>query len=278
MKTSLTIAGSDCSGGAGIQADLKTFAAHGVYGTSALTAVVAENTCGVLEVYPIPPQMVSLQLTAIFSDIPPDAVKIGMLTDDKILAAVSQSLRRYKPSHIVLDPVLCAKDGSPLLAPNALALLQQELFPQLELVTPNLPEAEVLVGHAISTWNEREEAARAIAAQGPRSVLVKGGHGTGDATDLLFDGASFHRFQAPRLAGPPAHGTGCTLSAAIAANLALGYSLVDSVALAKKYMTGAIAHQLPLGAGAHPTHHFFELYPKAGLPQIEPLAQEGELK
>ena len=258
MKTALTIAGSDCSGGAGIQADLKTFAAHGVYGTSALTAVVAENTCGVLAVFPVPPQTVSLQLTAIFSDIPPDAVKIGMLTDGKILAAVSQSLRCYKPSHIVLDPVLCAKDGSPLLAPNALTLLQQELFPLLELVTPNLPEAEVLVGHSLTTWHEREEAARAIA--------------------LLFDGTSFHRFQSLRVAGPPAHGTGCTLSAAIAANLALGCSLVESISLAKEYITGAIAHQLSLGKGSHPTHHFFDLYQKADLMQTTAFTEKGEQK
>lgn len=278
MKTALTIAGSDCSGGAGIQADLKTFAAHGVYGTSALTAVVAENTCGVLAVFPVPPQTVSLQLTAIFSDIPPDAVKIGMLTDGKILAAVSQSLRCYKPSHIVLDPVLCAKDGSPLLAPNALTLLQQELFPLLELVTPNLPEAEVLVGHSITTWHEREEAARAIAALGPRGVLLKGGHGRGDAIDLLFDGTSFHRFQSLRVAGPPAHGTGCTLSAAIAANLALGCSLVESISLAKEYITGAIAHQLSLGKGSHPTHHFFDLYQKADLMQTTAFTEKGEQK
>jgi len=253
----LTIAGSDSGGGAGIQADLKTFAAHGAYGMSVVTAVTAQNTREVTAVHDVPAEVVAAQIDAVFADIGADAVKIGMLSSAAILRAVAAGLRRHRPPHVVLDPVMVAKSGDPLLAGDAAAVLADELLPLATVVTPNLPEAERLVGRRLETEDERAAAARELAARGP-AVLVKGGHARGDElVDLLFDGRELHRFRHPRIATTSTHGTGCTLSSAIACRLARGDGIVAAVEGAIDYLQGAIAAAFPLGSGHGPVNHFY---------------------
>lgn len=264
MQTALTIAGSDCSGGAGIQADLKTFAAHGVYGMSAITAVVAENTCRVLQIQDVSPAVIQAQITAVFEDIPPDAVKVGMLSGAETMAAVAESLEQYRPKQVVIDPVMVAKGGCALMRQASLETLIQKIIPLATVLTPNIPEAEEIVGKPLTTRGHLEDACRAIHWMGADYVLLKGGHlsENQDAVDLLFDGRDFLTFTTKRIPTKNTHGTGCTLSSAITANLALGKSVPEAVAQAKDYITGAIAHALALGKGHGPTHHFYDLYQK----------------
>lgn len=260
MKTVLSIAGSDCSGGAGIQADLKTFAAHGVYGMSVIASVVAENTCRVIDIQDIRPDMVEKQIDAVFEDIPPDAVKIGMLGSREIMCAAARKLQTWKPKHVVIDPVMYAKNGCPLMEPDSIDSLISVVVPLADVITPNIPEAEKMADMEIHTQADMEEAARKIHAMGCRAVLVKGGHSEGDATDVLFDGGKFYYYTAKRIQTKNTHGTGCTFSAAIASNLALGLPVEKAVEKAKAYVTMVITHSLALGKGNGPTNHFHALY------------------
>lgn len=269
MKHALTIAGSDSSGGAGIQADLKTFAAHGVFGMSAITAVTAQNTQGVLDVQPISPTAVSRQIFAVFEDIRVDAVKIGMVFNTEIILAIADSLRDYNPPKVVLDPVMISKSGYPLLSKNAVALLQKRLFPLASLITPNIPEAEWMTGDRILTVSDMKRAAKKMHGNGAQAVLLKGGHRPGDATDVLYDGINWHCYESKRIKVVHTHGTGCTLSSAIAANLAMGISLYDAVLNAKKYVQACISNGFALGKGVGPLNHFAALYRKAGLESIK---------
>lgn len=265
MKTALTIAGSDCSGGAGVQADLKTFCAHGVFGMSAIVSVVAENTARVIQIQDVTPEMIGAQIDAVFEDIPPDAVKIGMLSTPACMRAVAAKLREYQPRNVVIDPVMYAKNGCALMDPSAIDTLTAEVLPLADVLTPNIPEAERIAGMKIVSLEDAREAARRIHHMGCRAVLVKGGHAAGDAADTLFDGERFWEFRSERIDTKNTHGTGCTLSSAIAANLARGKDLTAAVEDAKAYVTTAIRHALPLGKGCGPTHHFYNLYEKAGL-------------
>lgn len=260
MKRVLTIAGSDCSGGAGIQADLKTFSAHGVFGMSAIVSVVAENTSRVIDIQDISPKMIGEQIDAVMEDIGVDAVKVGMLSAPECMQAVADKLREYHPPFVVIDPVMYAKNGCPLMDPDSIGKLIDEVLPLGYLLTPNIPEAEKISGMSIHSVEEMENAARRIHQLGSQNVLVKGGHATGDAVDVLFDGNRFYHYSAPRVPTKNTHGTGCTYSSAIAANLALGRSLDESVGHAKEYVTTAIQHALALGKGCGPTHHFYTLY------------------
>lgn len=260
MKKALTIAGSDCSGGAGIQADLKTFSAHGVFGMSAIVSVVAENTARVLSIMDVTPEMIAAQIDAVFEDIPPDAVKVGMLSQPPCMAAVAEKLREYRPANVVIDPVMYAKNGCPLMDPGSVDALIENIIPLADLLTPNIPEAEKISGIKITTVADMEKAAAAIREMGCKSVLVKGGHALGDATDVLFDGTLFRHFTARRVDTKNTHGTGCTYSSAIASNLALGMDTFKAVERAKRYVTTAIEHALPFGKGCGPTHHFWDLY------------------
>ncbi len=265
MKKLLTIAGSDCSGGAGIQADLKTFAAHGVYGMSVITAITAQNTHGVAAVQDISPEMIGQQLDAVFSDIEVDAVKIGMVSVAETIDMIVAKLRQYKADNIVVDPVMVSKSGFHLLQPAAEAKLISELLPLATVVTPNIPEAEVITGRKIITLEDMQEAAQAIYALGPKNVLVKGGHRETDATDILFDGIDFYYLPAARIASTNTHGTGCSLSAAIAAHLGRGSDVFNAVRQAKDFITVAIEQAFPVGKGVGPIHHFYALYKQAGL-------------
>jgi hydroxymethylpyrimidine/phosphomethylpyrimidine kinase len=264
MKTVLTIAGSDCSGGAGVQADLKTFSAHGLFGMSVIASVVAENTFRVIEYQDVRPDIIGKQIDAVFEDIPPEAVKVGMLSCREGMLAAAERLRFWKPAHVVVDPVMYAKNGCALMDPASVDTLIAEVVPLADLVTPNIPEAEKMAGIAIGIQEEMKQAARIIHAMGCRAVLVKGGHSTGEAVDILFDGERDYAFSSPRINTKNTHGTGCTYSSAIAANLALGYPLEEAVCRAKRYVTTAIKHSLDLGRGNGPTHHFYDLY-KNGL-------------
>lgn len=255
MKKVLTIAGSDSGGCAGIQADLKTFCAHGVFGASAITAITAQNTLGVLAIEDISPDMVKAQIDAVLEDIGSDAVKIGMLSRSQTIEAVSFSLRKHNPANIVLDPVMVSTSGHDLLSTDAKESLVALLFPMAHLITPNIPEAECLTGTHIKDIAGMEEAARHIFESCGCSVLVKGGHSVSDATDVLYDGKSFSRFASRRIDTNNTHGTGCTLSSAIAANLALGHALEESVKRAKGYITLAIEHSLDIGRGCGPVNH-----------------------
>ena len=246
----LTIAASDSGGGAGIQGDLATFAALGVYGISVLTAGTAQNTRGIAAVEPFSAAFVGSQMDSVLPDFRPSAVKIGALYDGARVRAVAAGLKRHNPPNVVLDPVLAAKDGSPLLAPRALATLRRELLPLCDLVTPNLPEAEALARIPIRDSSDRRLAAGILADAGPRAVLIKGGHGRGPVLqDLLFDGKRFREFQHPRTGAGAVHGTGCALSAAIAANLALGLSLDDAVGGAIDYVQAALREPVFPGRG-----------------------------
>ena len=258
----LTIAGSDSGGGAGIQADLKTFSALGVYGASAITALTAQNTRGVQAVHDVPADFVARQIDSVFCDLAVSAVKIGMLSNTQVIAAVADRLSAHaRTIPVVLDPVMVATSGDRLIRDDAVAALRETLLPRADLITPNLPEAAVLLGEAVARDEAEAEAqARRLVALGARAVLIKGGHGGGESsTDHLVtaDGAS-RRFRAKRIATRNTHGTGCTLSAAVAAGLARGLGLADAVAAAKAYLTAAIgaADRLAIGSGHGPVHHF----------------------
>ena len=259
LKTALTIAGSDCSGGAGIQADLKTMTMNGVYAMSVVTALTAQNTTGVRAIQESTPDFLRQQLDAVFEDIVPDAVKIGMVSSSALIAVIAERLRHYQARHVVVDPVMVATSGSALMKTDAVEALCRQLLPLAALVTPNIPEAQVLSGLAVHTEEDMISAARKIGDTYGCPVLLKGGHRVNDANDLLYDGGALTWFQGTRIDNPNTHGTGCTLSSAIAANLAKGFSLADSVRRAKDYLSGALAAMLDLGQGAGPMHHAFHL-------------------
>ena len=265
MKHLLTIAGSDSSGGAGIQADLKTFAAHGTFGMSVITAVTAQNTQGVTMVQDIDAGVIEAQIDAVFDDIRVDAVKIGMVSRPEIIKTIADRLRYYKPQIVVLDPVMISKSGYPLLAPEACETLIKELLPLATLVTPNLPEAEAITGMQVTEKAQMRAVAEKIITLGAKAVLVKGGHLSDTADDLLFDGSTETWFPGKRIPTKNTHGTGCTLSSSLAANLAKGLVLPEAVRTSKAYVTEAIEHGIELGSGCGPTHHFVDLYRKAGI-------------
>ncbi len=264
MKKVLTIAGSDCSGGAGIQADLKTFAAHGVYGMSVIVSVVAENTCRVIDIQDITPHIIKKQMDAVFEDITPDAVKIGMLSGQECMEAVALKLEQYKPGNVVIDPVMIAKGGHALMKEEALVFFIKRLIPLAGMLTPNIPEAEAISGMRINNPEDMKKAAVSIYQMGAGSVLVKGGHLDGDAEDILFDGKEFYIYSTRRIKTKNTHGTGCTFSSAIASNLALGLPFQKAIENAKEYVTMAIEHSLEIGKGHGPTHHLYGVY-KNGL-------------
>ena len=262
----LTIAGSDSGGGAGIQADLKTFAALGVYGSSVVTAVTAQNTRGVFAVAEVPEEVIALQIDVVLEDIGAVAVKTGMLSSASIVQTVAGRLEAWGVEMLVVDPVMVAKGGHPLLQQSAVAAVKEHLLPLALVVTPNIPEAEVLSGITIDSPDAAREAARAIGALGPRWVVIKGGHQAGDATDLVYDGGHFAEFSAQRIDTPNTHGTGCTFSAAIAALLARGVPPLEAIEAAKIWLTGAIRASYAIGDGHSPVNHFHavDLAPLAG--------------
>ena len=260
IRKALTIAGSDSGGGAGIQADLKTFAAHGVYGTSAITAITAQNTVGVSAIRALSPKMVAAQIDAVVSDIGADAVKTGMLANAGIIDMVAKKIRQHRLENVVVDPVMVATSGDLLIKKSAVAALRGRLIPLATVVTPNLPEAEELTGMKLRSTEEIEEAARRIVGMGARSVVIKGGHRRVPAVDLFYDGKKFRALYAPRIRTTNTHGTGCTFSAAIAANLAQGKKPETAVVLAKQFITQAIRRAFPVGAGHGPVHHFHRFW------------------
>ena len=259
MKTALTIAGSDCSGGAGIQADLKTMTMNGVYAMSAITALTAQNTTGVRAIQESTPDFLKQQLDAIFEDIYPDAVKIGMVASSELIRVIADRLRHYDANNIVVDPVMVATSGSALMKNDAVQTLIEELLPISTLVTPNIPEAQVLSGLSIETKEDMIIAAKHIGDNYHCAVLLKGGHSINDANDLLYANGESIWFEGKRIDNPNTHGTGCTLSSAIASNLAKGYTLSESVQRAKDYISGALAAMLDLGKGSGPMNHAFDL-------------------
>ena len=264
MKKILSIAGSDCSGGAGIQADLKTFSAHGLFGMSVIVSVVAENTSRVIDIQNISPDMIRKQIDAVFEDIETDAVKIGMLSGEGSMRAVAEKLSEYKAQNIVADPVMYAKNGCPLMDPDSVGALIDIIIPAADLLTPNIPEAERIAGITIENAEDLKKAAAKIYKMGSRNVLVKGGHLEKEALDILYDGKDYYYFNSERINTKNTHGTGCTYSSAIASNLALGMDLENAVKKAKIYVTTAIRHSLNIGKGHGPTNHFYSLY-KNGL-------------
>ena len=260
MKTALSIAGSDCSGGAGIQADLKTMTLNGVFAMSAITALTAQNTTGVSGILEVSPAFLAQQIDAVFTDIRPDAVKIGMVSSAPLITTIAERLRFYQARHIVVDPVMVATSGSRLMETDAVRSLREQLFPLAEVITPNRQEAEVLSGRPIHSREEMLAAARAIAFDCDCSVLLKGGHSDTDADDLLVEADGTETwFAGRRIANPNTHGTGCTLSSAIASNLAKGYDLDASVERAKAYISGCLSAMLDLGHGSGPMNHMFAL-------------------
>jgi phosphomethylpyrimidine kinase len=259
MRTALTIAGSDCSGGAGIQADLKTMTMNGVYAMSAITALTAQNTTGVTGIVDISPDFVKQQLDMIFEDIYPDAVKIGMVSSAPIIEAIAEGLIKYKAKNIVLDPVMVATSGSALMESTALSTLKTKLFPLARVITPNILEAQTLSGISIKNEEEMSKAAKIIYEAHGCAVLLKGGHSVNDANDLLYDKGKETWFYGKRINNPNTHGTGCTLSSAIAANFAKGYTLEESVKRSKDYISGALSAMLNLGKGSGPMNHAFDL-------------------
>lgn len=255
VKTVLTIAGSDSSGGAGIQADLKTMLANGVYGMSAVTALTAQNTMGVTAIYEITPEFLGQQIDAVFTDIFPDSVKIGMTVNDRLIEVIAERLSFYGARNIVVDPVMIATSGARLISENAVTALKEKLLPSATVVTPNIPEAEVLSGLRISDKADMEKATGFINKTYGCAVLLKGGHSINDANDLLYENGDVTWFESVRIDNPNTHGTGCTLSSAIAANLAKGCDMKRSVTLAKKYISGALSAMLDLGKGSGPLNH-----------------------
>jgi len=267
MKIALTIAGSDSGGGAGIQADLKTFAALGVYGMSVLTAITAQNTVGVRAVHELPAEFVAAQIDAVMEDIGADAAKTGMLANAAIIDVVARKVHEHGIANLVVDPVMVAKSGDPLLRRDAVAALKATLLPLAQVVTPNVPEAEEILGRRLVAEEDFRRAAVDIHALGPRHVVIKGGHREGEALDLFYDGREFRELSAPRLATRHTHGTGCTFAAAIAALLARGLLAADAVAGAKEYLTQAIAQAFPIGRGYGPVHHLHRFYTPEGEPR-----------
>jgi hydroxymethylpyrimidine/phosphomethylpyrimidine kinase len=259
MRVVLTIAGSDSIGGAGIQADLKTFAALGVYGASAITAVTSQNTAGVAEVFAVPPQIVRSQFECVAGDTALSAVKTGMLANADIVMVVAETLARLEQRNVVVDPVMTATNPCTLLTPDAVSILMVRLFPLAAIVTPNISEAGALAGVVVDSLEAAREAARRILDLGPKAVVVKGGHlSGGQAIDVLYDGRTFTEFAAPRSPIPQIHGTGCTFASALAAGLALGDDLPSAADRAKRYVTGAIEHAVVVGRGAAVLDHFWQ--------------------
>ena len=259
MKTALTIAGSDCSGGAGIQADLKTMTMNGVYAMSAITALTAQNTTGVRAIQEAAPDFLKQQIDAVFEDIYPDAVKIGMVASGELIRVIADRLRYYDAKNVVIDPVMAATSGSALMKNGAVQTLIEELLPVSALVTPNIPEAQVLSGLTIESKEDMIAAAKQIGDRYHCAVLLKGGHSINDANDLLYANGELVWFEGRRIDNPNTHGTGCTLSSAIASNLAKGFTLAESVQRAKDYISGALAAMLDLGEGSGPMNHAFDL-------------------
>ena len=259
MKTALTVAGSDCSGGAGIQADLKTMTMNGVYAMSAITALTAQNTTGVRAIQESTPEFLKQQLDAIFQDIYPDAVKIGMVSSCELIRVIADRLKYYDAKNVVVDPVMVATSGSALMKTDAVRTLVEELIPLASLVTPNVPEAEILSGLTIKTKEDIITAAKQLGDRYHCAVLLKGGHSINDANDLLYANGELIWFEGKRIDNPNTHGTGCTLSSAIAANLAKGFTLAESVQRAKNYISGALRAMLDLGKGSGPMNHAFDL-------------------
>ena len=259
MKTALTIAGSDSSGGAGIQADIKTMTANGVYAMSAITALTAQNTTGVYGIMEVTPEFLANQLDCIFTDIRPDAVKTGMVSSSALIEVIAQKLTQYKAENLVIDPVMVATSGAKLISDEAIETLKGKLLGLATLITPNIPEAQVLSGMDIRTAEDMERAAKAIYEAYGCAVLCKGGHQLNDANDLLYSKEGARWYHGRRIANPNTHGTGCTLSSAIASNLAKGYSLDEAVERAKAYISGALAAMLDLGKGSGPMNHMFDL-------------------
>lgn len=260
MKKLLTIAGSDSCGGAGIQADLKTFSAHEVFGMSVITAVTAQNTEGVFAVQDISTDIIKKQIEVIFDDISVDAVKIGMVSKIETITTIAETLSKYKAENLVVDPVMVSKSGYHLLQPEAKEALIKNLIPMATVVTPNLPEAEVITEFKIETIEDMKKAAKEIHKMGPKYVLIKGGHLEGEAIDILYDGKEFIYYNSPRINTKNTHGTGCTLSSAIASNLGKGLSITQSIENAKKYITTAIEKSFSIGKGVGPVHHFHNFY------------------
>jgi hydroxymethylpyrimidine/phosphomethylpyrimidine kinase len=259
LKTVLTIAGSDSSGGAGIQADIKTMTVNGVYAMSAITALTAQNTTGVKAIQESSPDFLKQQLDSIFEDIYPDAVKIGMVSSEELICVIADRLKYYGAKNIVVDPVMVATSGSVLMKSNAVQTVIEELLPLSTLVTPNIPEAEVFYGQTIKTKEDMVVAARQIGDRYHCAVLLKGGHSINDANDLLYANGETVWFEGKRIDNPNTHGTGCTLSSAIAANLAKGFTLTESIQRAKNYVSGALSAMLDLGYGSGPMNHAFDL-------------------
>ena len=259
MHTALTIAGSDSSGGAGMQADLKTMLANGVFGESVITALTAQNTMGVDAVMNVPADFIEAQMKAVFTDIFPDAVKIGMVSEKGLICVIAEKLEQYKAKNIVVDPVMVATSGARLISEDATDTLKQKLFPLATVLTPNIPEAEVLTGMKIKSAEDMIRAAEQISKEYDCAVLCKGGHQIHTANDLLFADGTYHWFDGKRIDNPNTHGTGCTLSSAIASNLAKGYDLQMAVERAKEYISGALAAMLDLGSGSGPMDHGFAI-------------------
>ena len=264
METALSIAGSDSSGGAGIQADIKTMTMNGVYAMTAITALTAQNTTGVRAIQEVSPAFLKAQIDAVFEDIFPDAVKIGMVESSDLIKVIAERLRFYEPGNIVVDPVMVATSGSSLMKTDAVKTLCQELLPLAMVVTPNIPEAQILAEQEITDENDMLAAAKAIGDRYGCAVLLKGGHSVSDANDLLYVDDEFLWFYGKRIDNPNTHGTGCTLSSAIAANLAKGYGLEAAVERAKAYISGALAAMLDLGHGSGPMNHAFDLQSEFG--------------
>ena len=258
-KTALTIAGSDCSGGAGIQADIKTMTMNGVYAMSAITALTAQNTTGVRAIQESTPDFLKQQLDAVFEDIHPDAVKIGMVASGELIRVIADRLKYYHAKNVVIDPVMVSTSGSALMKNDAIQTLIEELLPVSTLVTPNIPEAQVLSGLTIETKEDMVTAAKQIGDNCHCAVLLKGGHSINDANDLLYANGDLIWFEGKRIDNPNTHGTGCTLSSAIASNLAKGFPLAESVQRAKRYVSDALAAMLDLGEGSGPMNHAFAL-------------------
>ena len=259
MKTALTIAGSDSSGGAGIQADIKTMTCNGVYAMSAITALTAQNTLGVTGIMDVTPEFLAEQLDNIFTDIYPDAVKIGMVSSRGLIEMIAKKLNEYDAKNIVVDPVMVSTSGSKLISNDAIATLKEKLLPLASVLTPNIPETEVLSGMKVSNEEEMIAAAKYISDTYHCAVLCKGGHKVNDANDLLYENGSFKWFEGKRINNPNTHGTGCTLSSAIASNLAKGFNLETSVKRAKDYISGALNAMLDLGHGSGPMNHGFNI-------------------
>ncbi len=259
MKTSLTIAGSDSGGGAGIQADIKTMLANGVFATSAITAMTAQNTTGVTSIMNATEKFLAQELDCVFGDIRPDSVKIGMVSESGLIRVIARKLKEYKAENIVVDPVMVATSGARLLNENAIGTLKEELFPLADILTPNIPEAEELTGMKITSPDDMTEAAKRISDTYHCAVLCKGGHDLNDANDLLYNNGGYKWFMGKRIDNPNTHGTGCTLSSAIAANLAKGFDMEESVKRAKEYISGALSAMLNLGKGKGPMNHGFAI-------------------